>query len=85
MPCAIELFAVTNHARRSLIEKRRQVAALQSAAREIIRGIRAIRGLSPIRSNYSTIQRFNDGEAIRVHSYVFVVNIRRWLRLTTGE
>ena len=54
-------------------------------APQIIRGIRAIRGLSPIRFNDSTVQRFNGGEAIRVHSCVFVVNIRRWLRLMTGE
>jgi hypothetical protein len=46
---------------------------------------RAIRGLSPIRFNDSTIQRFNGSEAIRVHSCPFVVKIRRWLRLTTGE
>ena len=38
-----------------LVQKRRQVAALRSAAREIIRGIRVIRGVSPIRFNYSTI------------------------------
>jgi hypothetical protein len=54
----------------------------QSAARKIIR---VIRGLAPTRFNYSIIQRFNGGEAIRVHSCVFVVNIRRWLRLTIGE
>jgi hypothetical protein len=33
-----------------------------------IRDIRVIRGLSQIRFNDSTIQRFNCGEAIRVHS-----------------
>jgi len=42
-----------------------------------IRVIRDIRGLSPIRFNDSTIQRFNGGEAIRVHSCPFVVKIRR--------
>jgi hypothetical protein len=41
--------------------------------------------LFPIRFNDSAIQRFNVGEAIRVHSRPFVVNIRRWLRLTIGE
>jgi hypothetical protein len=37
------------------MKKRRQVAELQSAAREIIRGIRAIRGLFPIGFDDSTI------------------------------
>ena len=50
-----------------------------------IRDIHAIRGLFPIRFNNSTVQRFNGCKAIRVHSCVFVVNIRRWLRLMTGE
>ena len=52
---------------------------------QLVLSDRDLHGLSPNRFNYSTIRRFNGGEAIRVHSCVFVVNIRRWLLLTTGE
>ena len=64
-------------------------AALESQLRGHVRALQvsfvsSAQSVVCLRSG-STIQRFNCGEAIRVHSCVFVVNIRRWLRLMTGE
>jgi hypothetical protein len=57
------------------MKKRRQVAALQSAAREIIRGIRAIRSAS------DRIQRFNDLTAAK--QFVFI-RVYSWLTFADG-
>ena len=60
---------------------RRRVAALKARRCPRTQVSFVIFAISVVSSLASETGRYN----IRVHSCVFVVNIRRWLRLMTGE